>query len=211
MANIYNKPIEGEAKAPPTLEKNVTTVLSRMLRTAYTYANDVPDEVFIYFQIEGAKAGIDCLFKIDGKLYEVHDLNDSVPEEYSTQGYIPMDSILGENDDSSEAATTIAPSTMVYDVSKEHQQQLTGFLARGIQDYINLFMKAEKDIPNETWASIVISSEEKKSTLGYQLYDSPPLPSTQEALQKWKLELADPTKKIIDSFMLEEEGFYFKS
>lgn len=136
----FNIPMFDEETKIPSFTENVSNALRRMLRTAHDYAGDIPTDVYMYISLQSDQAAIDFLFKINGKLVEVHTLNEAGLEDHQ------------------------------FDVSHDRQHQLQAFIAKDLGDsFLPLFQNSKYDLPNEVWAHINTENNFPSYTLGYSL------------------------------------------
>lgn len=74
MTTDFTSLEEGQKKAT-TFESSQTTILNHMLQRTYDYADRRADAVHVYFQISEGRAAAEFLFEVDGKILEVHTLD----------------------------------------------------------------------------------------------------------------------------------------
>jgi len=149
-----------------TLEERFTYIVRKMLQTAYTFADKVPSEVYMYLQMHpDGKAILECLFKIEGKLYEIQELNDAEIEHQ-------------------------------YEITEEKQLQWLGFMSQGVNEMRELFDSADKWFPDEVWGWVDIEGNgqtQSRMQWGPENYELPP---AKAILRGWKEELLTLPEKF---------------
>ena len=151
-----------------TFEEQASNILRTMLRTALGYASDKPDGVYVYIQIDGEKASMDTLYRINNKFYETNTLNNANIKDFT------------------------------FNVSIERQTQLLQYFTKDLTEkLIPLFLQNKKNLPNEIWTSYDLKTNEQSTTYGYS-FDVPLLVTNDALAEwKEKLISPDPVSNIL--------------
>lgn len=149
-----------------TFEERFSYIIRKMLQTAYTFADKVPSEVYMYLQMHpDGKAILECLFKVEGKLYEIQELNEAEIEHQ-------------------------------YEITEEKQLQWLGFMSQGVNEMRELFDSAGKWFPDEVWGWVDIEGNgetHSRMQWGPENYEFPP---AKAILRGWKEEILTLPEKF---------------
>lgn len=83
-----------------------------------------------------------------------------------------------------------------------HVQMLMNNVGQQVVQFISHCVNSNRPIPSEVWTTAVIANTEIFTSLGYNFNRS--LPETQEAVQKWKSYLEDPSYAVFRNVALLE-------
>lgn len=142
-----------------SLEEKFTYIIRKMLQTAYTFADKIPEKLYMYLQLHpDNRAVLECLFSIEGKLYEIQELNESEVEHE-------------------------------FNITEETQLQWLGFMSQGVNELRELFDNYNRWFPNEVWGWVDIENNgEVRSRMqwGPEQYN---FPEAKAVIRGWKYEL----------------------
>ena len=142
-----------------TFEQKTFEIFRTMLRTAYGYASDVPESVYLYVNSGSAFSGPEfrTIFKIDGKFYKGSEINKA--------------RVKGVKLDSSEL----------------RRSQMESYLSADYDSVVKLFSNNGATLPNEVWASYSVESNEQRLSYGYGFGSA--VPAVDTAADEWLLSL----------------------
>lgn len=123
----------------PSLYDQIRQVLRGMLRTTLSYAKDIPTAVYVYIQYDNQEIKIDTLYRINGKLYEAHELNLSK---------------VNENFDTSKERQQALYNFLTKDTA---------------ESLIPLYTKNALRIPNQIWTEFNLLTNEQHTEFGYNI------------------------------------------
>lgn len=213
--NIDGIGLDGDPTPPKTIEGETSRIIQRMLQTGLTYADKIPEKIYMYFQLKDNRAVLDLIFSINGKLYDMVNLNeagvmDEVSIDYKEdEETLDSENIQTDSDDtghsheiesdsiSQSSETKLIPH--VFDISEEKQTQLMGFMSQGISEFTEAYKTFNRMTPDEVWGSINLDDEELKvkATIGYLPVGST-FPLVSDVTAAWKSDLEALDEKFFD-------------
>lgn len=173
--------LNGTSNANANTDSSISRVLKGMLRTAYGYAKDKPEIVYLYIRIQNSTtAVIYPLFQIKNKLYHMHNLHEATF----------TDETSGEQVD--------------FTFDQERQLSLHKYLGNDLlNDILPELQRKHIRVPDELWASYRISNDDFRIEVSYSnivqkdYSDENTLPvKVEDSVNKWVKELENPEEKI---------------
>lgn len=145
-------------------------------------------------------------------------LQSMLQEAYSFAGHIPQKvhiyfqigdgkasaGFLFETSDKILEIDTISEATegLDYTPNEGHVQMLMNRVGQQIVQFISHSVNSNRPLPSEVWTTAVIATTEINTSYGYNYNRT--LPETQDAIQKWKRDLEDPSYAVFRNVALLE-------
>lgn len=160
-----------ESEYSENFDKSLLLALRRMMRTAFSYAADLPTNVYMYMKFDKNNvAQIDFLFKVNEKIVEVHKLNDAKLKGHK------------------------------FDVSTERQEELQKYVAQELGEMlIPAFLDWDRKLPDEIYAWIDVTKNYPFSSLVYNQKGYKDNNSTvEEKILEWKHQIEKPIESELN-------------
>lgn len=150
-------------------DESLVIALRRVLRTAFSYADDIPTNIYTYMQLQKDSVKIHFLYKLNGKIVEPSTLNKAGFEGHK------------------------------FDVSQKRQNELQKYIAEDISGMLlPTFAQWKKRLPNEIYAWINIKDEYPTFSLSYNIGKNHVMPDMLETVAEWTKEIKDPNSSLLN-------------